>query len=71
MDIDAGGLLWLMIDVIMVAALAAGLIYGTVSWRRRRRISALVSGQATKRLYEQAAAEERARDSKQPTDKAA
>jgi hypothetical protein len=32
-DSDVGGWLWIVIDVIMVAALAAGLIYATLSWR--------------------------------------
>jgi hypothetical protein len=31
---DAGGALWLFIDVVLVAALAAGLIYGLLMWRR-------------------------------------
>lgn len=31
---DAGGWLWLVIDVVLVAALAGGLIYGSIMWRR-------------------------------------
>ena len=60
MDSDAGGWLWIVIDVIMVAALAAGLIYATLSWRARRPSDDLASQQATKRLYERAAADEQA-----------
>jgi hypothetical protein len=33
---DAGGSLWLFIDVGLVVVLAAGLIYGMVMWRRWR-----------------------------------
>jgi hypothetical protein len=33
---DASGWMWLIIDVVFVAALAAALIYGTIAWRRRR-----------------------------------
>ena len=36
MDSDAGGWLWLVIDMLMVAVLAVALIYATVLWRRRR-----------------------------------
>jgi hypothetical protein len=64
MESDAGGWLWLLIDVFMVAALAAGLIYATVSWGSRRRSTARASQQSTKRLYEQAAADEQAQDRK-------
>ncbi len=61
MDSDAGGWLWLMIDVILVGALAFGLIWGTVMWRMRRRNPALEAAreQATKRLYRRAAENER------------
>jgi hypothetical protein len=31
---DAGGPLWLFIDVLLVAVLAGALIYGMVMWRR-------------------------------------
>jgi flagellar basal body-associated protein FliL len=31
---DASGWLWIVIDVVMVAILAAGLIYGMAKWRR-------------------------------------
>lgn len=33
---DAGGWLWLVIDVGLVALLGAALIYGSVMWRRWR-----------------------------------
>jgi hypothetical protein len=33
---DAGGWLWLAIDVGFVVVLAAALIYGLVTWRNRR-----------------------------------
>ena len=36
MDSDAGGGLWFVIDVLVVAVLAVALIYATVLWRRRR-----------------------------------
>jgi uncharacterized iron-regulated membrane protein len=60
MDSDAGGWLWLVIDVILVAALALGLLYGTMMWRKRRRDPALEQGseRATERLYERAAKDE-------------
>src|SRR5262245_56543311 len=61
MDSDAGGWLWLVIDVVLVAALAFGLIWGTVMWRLRRRKPALEAAreQATRRLYKRAAQDER------------
>jgi hypothetical protein len=34
---DVGGWLWLVIDVIGVAALAGTIIYATMMWRRRRK----------------------------------
>jgi hypothetical protein len=34
MAAEAGGMLWLIIDVALVAILAGALIYGMVSWRR-------------------------------------
>jgi len=46
---DTGGWLWLLVDVILVGLLAAGLIYGTIAWRNRRR-SALTE-QAARDLY--------------------
>jgi hypothetical protein len=38
---EVGGWLWLIIDVVGVAALAGGMIYGTLAWRRRRKDPAL------------------------------
>jgi hypothetical protein len=34
---DPSGWLWVMVDILGVAALAAALIYGTVMWRNRRK----------------------------------
>jgi hypothetical protein len=49
---DAGGWMWLIIDVIFVAALAGALIYGTVMWRRRRsRGMEQVRDETTRELY--------------------
>jgi uncharacterized iron-regulated membrane protein len=64
MDTDAGGWLWLMIDVILVAALAFGLIWGTLMWRKRSRNPTLEAAreQATRRLYKRAAENERAQE---------
>jgi hypothetical protein len=33
---DASGWMWIVVDVIFVAALAAALIYGTIMWHKRR-----------------------------------
>jgi hypothetical protein len=44
MDSDAGGWLWLVIDVLMVAVLTVAVIYATVLWRRRRGRLEQVSG---------------------------
>ena len=51
---DAGGWLWLLIDVILVAGLGIGLVYGIMAWRRRRRDPAMesVRDAATRRAYE-------------------
>jgi hypothetical protein len=50
---DYGGWMWLLIDVVFVAVLAAALIYGVTMWRRRPRNAAAqqVRDQATDRLY--------------------
>jgi uncharacterized iron-regulated membrane protein len=63
MDGDVGGWLWLVIDVIFVAALAGALIYGTVMWRRRSRNPVLEQArdEATRRLYEEKPLDERNR----------
>jgi len=39
MNNDAGGWLWLFIDVILTVLLLGGLIYGTIQWRLRSRNS--------------------------------
>ncbi len=55
MGSEASGWLWLIIDVILVAALAGGLIYGTMMWRSRSKNRAVqqVRDEATKDLYQQ------------------
>jgi flagellar biosynthesis/type III secretory pathway M-ring protein FliF/YscJ len=51
---DAGGWLWLVMDVGFVVVLAAALIYGIVMWRTRSRNPVVENQreQATKRLFE-------------------
>jgi hypothetical protein len=57
---DIGGPLWLLIDVLAVAALGAAIAYGTMAWRRRRnRGLEQVRDDATKRLFEQSDRETR------------
>ena len=52
MDSDAGGWLWLVIDVVFVLVLAGALIYGTTMWKRRKnRTLERVRDDATDRLY--------------------
>ena len=52
MDSGAGGWLWLVIDVAFVAALAAGLVYGVNTWRKRRTPGEeRVRDNATRKLY--------------------
>jgi hypothetical protein len=53
MNDDAGGWLWLLIDVFFVAVFAAALIYGTMQWRRRRTSPPVerTREDATKSLY--------------------
>ena len=50
---DYGGWMWLLIDVVFLAVLAAGLIYGIGMWRKRYRDPATeeVRDEATKELY--------------------
>jgi flagellar biosynthesis/type III secretory pathway M-ring protein FliF/YscJ len=64
MDSDIGGWLWLMIDVIFVAALALALVYGTIRWRTRRRNRDVEKavGQAIKRMYERESEDEQRLD---------
>ena len=59
MENDAGGWLWFVIDVLMVAVLAVALIYATVLWRRRRGRLEEVSERATALLYEREGERER------------
>lgn len=59
MDSDAGGWLWFVIDVVMVALFAVAVIYATVLWRRRRGRLEQVSERATAQLYEREAERER------------
>jgi hypothetical protein len=53
MDSDAGGWLWLVIDVAFVAILAGALLYGIGMWRTRRRSPAQERARdnATRELY--------------------
>ena len=50
---DYGGWMWFIIDVVMVAILAAALIHGIGMWRQRRRDPATrqARDEATDRLY--------------------
>lgn len=34
---DLGGILWIVIDILAVIALAGALVWGTLRWRRARR----------------------------------
>jgi hypothetical protein len=54
MDNEAGGWLWLLIDVGFVVILAAALIYGIVMWRNRPQSAAAKRrrDQATEKLYQ-------------------
>ncbi|MGF7159553.1 flagellar basal body-associated protein FliL [Rhodoligotrophos appendicifer] len=40
MDAEAGGLQWLIIDVIAVVVLAGAMIYGIMMWRRKNQTPA-------------------------------
>jgi hypothetical protein len=52
MDGEAGGWMWLLIDVALVAALAIALIYGVNVWRTRRSATAdRIRDDATRDLY--------------------
>jgi hypothetical protein len=48
-----GGYMWLVIDVILVVALAAAILWGTHQWRQRRRGPAdrQAEDEAVKRVY--------------------
>ena len=52
MNSDAGGWLFLLMDVAFVALLAGALIYGLSVWRKRRSAAAeRVRDNATRELY--------------------
>ena len=52
MDGDTGGWLWLLIDVGLVAVLAAALMYGVLAWQRgRSRSTDQARDEATRELY--------------------
>jgi hypothetical protein len=50
---DIGGSLWLIIDVVFVALLAAAMIYGLYNWRQRKKtkITEEAEKQAVDRVY--------------------
>jgi len=52
---DASGWMWFLMEVVFVAILAAGLIYGTMMWSRRSRAPAVerARDEATRRGYDQ------------------
>jgi hypothetical protein len=59
MDNDAGGWLWLVIDVAFVAILAGALLYGIAMWRTRRRSATQERARdnATRELYQRSSNE--------------
>lgn len=58
MNSDAGGWLWLIIDVAFVAVFAAGLVYGLSMWHKRRSAAAeRVRDNATRELYHRSSKE--------------
>ena len=48
-----GGYMWLIIDVLLVAALAGAILWGTHQWRHKRRDRAAreAENRAVKRVY--------------------
>jgi len=48
---EAGGWMWLMLDVLAVAVLAAALAYGVMVWRRRSPAADRAGEKATDALY--------------------
>jgi hypothetical protein len=60
MNSDAGGWLWLAIDVAFVVVLAAALVYGITMWRNRSRDPRVEQHRddATRRLYNTRTSEE-------------
>jgi hypothetical protein len=61
MDDNGGGWLWFVVDVIFVALLALGMIYGTLQWRSRRQsaVSDRERDRATRENYREEAEKER------------
>lgn len=57
MEGDAGGWLWFFIDVVLVAVLAGGLIYGMAMWRRWKQHPTRVAerDQKTRELFQNGA----------------
>jgi hypothetical protein len=49
---DAGGWIWLVIDVGFVAVFAAVLAYGTIWYRRRRAVGCCGAGIAEQKITE-------------------
>jgi hypothetical protein len=47
---EAGGWMWLLLDVIAVVVLGGALAYGVMAWRRRR-VADRVRDRATENLY--------------------
>lgn len=62
MDDNGGGWMWFVVDVIFVALLALGMIYGTIMWRTRgkSRVSDRTREQVTAENYREEAEKERA-----------
>ena len=50
---DIGGYMWLIIDVLLVAVLAGGILWATHQWRHKRRDRAMrqAENEAVKRVY--------------------
>jgi hypothetical protein len=53
MSAEVGGILWIVIDIVFVLALAGALVYGIYQWRHRPRDSATreVSDEAVRKEY--------------------
>lgn len=57
---EAGGWMWLLMDVVLVAVLAAAMAYGILVWRRRGSGAvSRVRDQAIERLYQRGDPENR------------
>lgn len=58
---DIGGLLWLFIDVILLAILGGALVYAVIMWSRRRTDPAARAARdsATERVYREAEEQDR------------